>query len=44
MRRANASRRPRPVSVGGSEDSTIVRAVSNIEGAILIRSSGVISR
>ena len=40
---ANASRRSRRVRSRGSEDSMMARAVSNIEEAILMRRSGVIS-
>ena len=40
---ANASRRSRRVRLRGSEDSMIALAVSNIEEAILMRRSGVMS-
>ena len=40
---ANARRRSRRVRSRGSEDSMMARAVSNIEEAILMRRSGVMS-
>jgi hypothetical protein len=40
---ANARRRSRRVRSRGKEDSMIARAVSNIEEAILMRRSGVMS-